>query len=451
LVPLKKKADPSEGSDQGSVLVQDANIWTGTGLSKGSILIDQGKIQKIARRIETRGGETINASGLLALPGLVDVHVHLRDMDLAHKEDFASGTAAAAAGGFTSLLDMPNTQPPTDSPRRLAEKQEKAAAEVYVNVGFHVAAVPNSQPVQGMASLGAFSLKLYMPKPISRLNVKDDVELLEMMKASRDAGLPVTVHAEDPEITENASKSTSFLEMAKARSPESESKAVERIIELQKKSRCQVHFCHLTLSSSLNRIGSAAKGMTTEVTPHHVLLSQNHLSRLGWRAWMVPPLRLEKNRRELLKDVATNAVTVVASDHAPHTIEEKDQPPRESPPGVPGLETTLRLLLTLVNKRVLNLSHLVKLLASNPAQVFGLRTKGKLRPGADGDVVLVDMKKKTRIDSTMFFSKAKFSPFDGFLTKGAVHSTIVNGMLVYHDGEIVARRGSGQVLRRKTR
>jgi len=105
----------------------------------------------------------------------------------------------------------------------------------------------------------------------------------------------------------------------------------------------------------------------------------------------------------------------------------------------------------LVNKRVLNLSHLVKLLASNPAQVFGLRTKGKLRPGADGDVVLVDMKKKTRIDSTMFFSKAKFSPFDGFLTKGAVHSTIVNGMLVYHDGEIVARRGSGQVLRRKTR
>ena len=163
---------------------------------------------------------------------------------------------------------------------------------------------------------------------------------------------------------------------------------------------------------------------------------------------MVPPLRSEETRRSLLKSTLTGLASVIASDHAPHTIKEKDQSASKSPPGVPGLETTLPLMLTLANRQQLNLSLLVKLLCENPARVFGLKSKAKLRKGADGDLVLVDLKKKSRIDSSKFFSKAKFSPFDGFKTQGAVHTTIVGGKIVYREGEIVAREGSGSVLKR---
>jgi dihydroorotase len=448
LVPPKKKTDLSEEVSAGSVLVRDAHVWKGTGISKGSILIEKGKIKKIAKRIETRGAEEVDASGLLALPGLIDVHVHLRDMELAYKEDFASGTAAAAAGGFTSILDMPNTKPPTDSPERLRDKQEKATLKLHVNVGFHAAAVADPAAIQRMASLGAFSLKFYMPRPISPLNAGDDRELIRMMKTSRNAELPLTVHAEDPDASENGAASATFLDEARARSGESESKAVDRIIRLQQRSGCRVHFCHLTLMSSISRVRNGSRKMTTEVTPHHVLLSETDLLRLKWRGWMVPPLRSRKDMGELRRAMSNGRATLVASDHAPHAVGEKDRPPGESLPGVPGLETTLPLLLTLVNKRLMTLSRLVKLLATNPARVFDLPGKGRLQVGADGDVVLVDLKKETRVDSSRFFSKARFSPFDGVLTRGAVRSTIVNGTLVYHDGAIIAGEGSGRVLRR---
>jgi len=163
---------------------------------------------------------------------------------------------------------------------------------------------------------------------------------------------------------------------------------------------------------------------------------------------MVPPLRSDETRRSLLNSTLTGLASVIASDHAPHTIKEKEQSASSSPPGVPGLETTLPLMLTLVNRQEMNLSLLVKLLCENPARIFGLKSKAKLRRGADGDVVLVDLKKKSRIDSANFFSKAKFSPFDGFKTRGAVHSTIVGGRVVYMEGELIARKGSGSVLGR---
>ena len=163
---------------------------------------------------------------------------------------------------------------------------------------------------------------------------------------------------------------------------------------------------------------------------------------------MVPPLRSEETRRSLLKSTLAGLASVIASDHAPHTIEEKDQSAIKSPPGIPGLETTLPLMLTMVNRQQMSLSLLVKLLAENPSRIFDLNSKAKLRKGGDGDLVLVDLKKKSRIDSSKFFSKAKFSPFDGFKTQGAVYATVVGGKVAYREGEIVAKKGSGSVLKR---
>ena len=447
LARSKKRTDTAVELPDQSILVKNADIWNGKGFTQGSILIKDGRIGRVARRITEDGDETIDASGLKALPGLVDVHVHLRDMELSYEEDFATGTAAAAAGGFTTVLDMPNTIPPTDSASRLIEKQKIAAQKVYVNVGFHAAAISDSHNIEALAGAGAFSLKLYLPKPISPFDIENDRMIEKMMRTASRVGISVTVHAEDLSSSENLMPKEDFGEAVEARSPDFETRAVDRLLRIQKKARCTVHYCHLTLRSSLMKINDSTRS-TSEVTPHHLLLSKKLLSSLGWRAWMVPPLRTEETRRSLLKSTLTGLASVIASDHAPHTIKEKDQSASKSPPGVPGLETTLPLMLTLVNRQQLSFSSLAKLLSENPARIFGLKSKAMLRRGADGDVVLIDLNKESKIDSSKFFSKAKYSPFDGFKTKGAVHSTIVGGRVVYREGEVVAREGSGSVLKR---
>ena len=163
---------------------------------------------------------------------------------------------------------------------------------------------------------------------------------------------------------------------------------------------------------------------------------------------MVPPLRSEAERRRVLAATRTGSCDILASDHAPHTLQEKKRRPKDSSPGVPGLETTLPLMLTLVNQGTLEMSRLIKLLAENPARIFSLKSKAKIKPGYDGDIVLVDMKKESQVQSTRFLSKAKYSPFDGFKTTGAIVSTIVGGSLVYDDGEVIGQPGCGSVLRR---
>ncbi len=373
--------------------------------------------------------------------------MHLRDMQLSYKEDFATGTSAAAAGGFTTVLDMPNTLPPTDSPQRLVEKQERAKEKIRVNVGFHAAATSDKRTIQGLVKAGAFSLKLYMPKPIAPFKVDDASEVRGMMKEAESTGIPVTVHAEDILILQESKRVDSFEQLAAARTPSMESRAVERILSIQAGTKCRVHFCHITLASSLRRVRDSSNRVTSEVTPHHLLLSAKSVRNLGWKAWMVPPLRSEGERHDLIHTVSNGLADVVGSDHAPHTISEKKRSPSNSPPGVPGLETTTPLLLTLVNKRILTMSRIIGMLATGPAKIFGLKTKGRLEPGFDGDLVLVDLKKTGHIDSSKFQSKAKFSPFDGFRTKGAVVATIVGGALVYSGGKVVGRRGSGAVLR----
>ena len=443
-----KRPDNEETPGPHSLLIRDAHIWTENGLVRGSILIDNGSIQKIARRITERADEEILARGSVALPGLVDAHAHLRDMRLSYKEDFTSGTSAAAAGGFTTVLDMPNTLPPTDSAQRLQEKARRASRNIIVNTGFHAAALEDRHAVKTVKMAGAFSVKLYLPKPIAPLDVDDDREIVEVLKAAKEASLPVTVHAEDAgEIEENREIRT-FKELVRSRLGKAETSAVNRILRLHKQVGGQIHFCHVTLPSSISAIGnSPSSGLSSEVTPHHTLLSEDSVEKLRWKAWMVPPLRARLVRNRLFRDMATGNATIIATDHAPHTIKEKRRPPPESPPGIPGLETAMPLMLTMVNKGRLSLRRLVSLLSTKPAKLFRLDSKGRLEKGADGDVVLVDMKKRGKIDPDKFFSKAHYSPFEGWKTQGDIHITIVNGLIVYRNEEILGKPGCGKVLR----
>jgi dihydroorotase len=438
------KQDKTPGSK--SLLIHDANIWTRNRSIRGSILVEDGRVRKIARTIPVQADEEIRARGLWALPGLIDAHVHLRDMKLSYKEDFTTGTAAAAAGGFTTVLDMPNTLPPTDSAQRLKEKARRASRRILVNVGFHGAAVTDPRAVRRMKKWGVFSTKLYLPKPIAPIDVTDDREIVRVLKTAKQAALPVTVHAEDAGSFSGIGNVRSTRQMVESRPGEAETKAIDRVLRLNSRINCQVHFCHVTLPTSISMISKASGRLSSEVTPHHTLLSDRSVEQLGWKAWMVPPLRHPKIRRGLFSAMTTGDVTILATDHAPHTIEEKQRPPRKSPPGIPGLETALPLMLTLINRGELSIRRLVDLFSANPAKVFGLRSKGELERGADADIVLVDMKTRGKIDPEKFFSKAHYSPFENWKTQGTVRTTIANGRIVFQDEEIVGNPGDGNVL-----
>jgi len=442
----RSKSDKTSGLP--SLLIRDAHIWTKNDTTRGSILVEHGKIRRIARNITERADEEILARRLLVLPGLVDGHVHLRDMKLSYKEDFTTGTAAAAAGGFTSVIDMPNSLPPTDSAERLRERAERASGKILVNVGFHAAAIDDQDAASAMKSAGAFSMKLYLPSPIAPLDIDDDKVVVQVLNAAKQASLLLTVHAEDATKLPMTGEIRTFAELVRLRRGNAETSAVRRILRLQRPIGCRVHFCHVSLPSSLSAISNRSSSrMSSEVTPHHTLLSQNHVKRLGWKAWMLPPLRPRKDTRKLFRAMKIGIPTIMATDHAPHTVEEKARTPRKSSPGIPGLETALPLMLTMVNKGKLSLGRLVSLLSTNPAKVFDLRSKGRLDNGADGDLVLVDLKKRGRIDPDKFFSKAHYSPFEGWKTQGAIHTTIVNGLVVYREGEITGEPGSGRVLK----
>ena len=443
-----KSPESEKTSGLPSLLIRDAHIWTKNDTIRGSILIEDGKIRKIARNIAKQADEEISARHLLVLPGLVDGHVHLRDMQLSYKEDFTTGTAAAAAGGFTSVIDMPNSLPPTDSAEHLRERAKRASRKILVNVGFHAAALEDSDEVRAMKAGGAFSMKLYLPSPIAPLDVDDDRVVTRVLEAAKQASLLLTVHAEDASMLPRTGEIKTFADLVRLRRGNAETSAVRRILGLQKKIGCRVHFCHVSLPSSLSAISNRSSSrLSSEVTPHHILLSENHVMTQGWKAWMVPPLRPRKETRSLFRAMKTGIPTIMATDHAPHAIKEKERAPRKSSPGIPGLETALPLMLTLVNKGKLSLGRLVSLLSTNPAKVFDLRSKGGIETGADSDLVLVDLKKRGRIDPEKFFSKAHYSPFEGWKTQGAVHTTIVNGLVVYNEGEIIGKPGVGKVLK----
>jgi len=340
---------------------------------------------------------------------------------------------------------MPNTVPPTDTPARLAAKMEDASNKILVNVGFHAAAVGARLSIKKMARMGAFSFKLYLPRPISPLDVNDNT-LRRLIRASSEEDVPLTVHAEEPTELKTVRPQT-FYDMAQSRPARAEIHAIERIRQLREPLGSPIHFCHVSIASNLQRIHSSP-GLTAEVTPHHLLLSNKSLKHLTWKAWMVPPLRSETVRRKLLQATVSGRADVIASDHAPHEIKEKAVQPRDSPPGIPGLETTLPLLMSLVGKGVMSLRTIVACLARNPARIFGLNSKGRIEHGTDADIILVDPNKRSVVRPEKFLSKAKYSPFEGWTTQGQVDTTIVGGHVIFERGQIVAAPGSGVVLKR---
>jgi len=444
-----------------SLSIADAKIVQGEKILEGGISIRNGRIDKICKTtLLPETDKTIDGKGLIAIPGLIDAHVHLRGMELSYKEDFSSGTLAAVAGGFTTVLDMPNTRPPTNSDERLIEKIAKARTAINANVGFYASLAESALDLRRMVNAGAIAFKLYMNEPDPDAWQCDPERLLPSLEECGSLGIPVAVHAETgPAIARIQMKlreagRNSVQDFLRAHSPKFELDAVRMITDLARRAHSKVHICHLSTYRSLREISAARKkgvDVTCEVTPHHLLLDTTDLNRRGGPAMMVPPLRKESDTKALWRAMIRGEIDIVASDHAPHSLEEKAGKDLWTVrPGLPGLETTLPLLLTKVHRGQIALTRLVQLLAEKPAQIFGLQGKGHLQAGMEGDLVLVDPKGRFKIDSSKFYSKAHFSPFDGFKCVGRPVTTIVAGHIVY-DREEILEKNRGKIVARGVR
>lgn len=435
----------------------NAKILTDNEFIECGIAVDEGKIHKIGKPVNLpKAVNIVDLKGKLVLPGLIDVHVHLRDLDLSYKETFKSGTCAAAAGGYTTVLDMPNTKPPTNSPDRLQEKIARASGQLVVNVGFYGDFPIEMKDFNEMVQLGVIGFKVNLYNPTTELDVDDDALLLEALKQASGLNCITTIHAEDRSTVAELEKSlkragkTSPDAYLEAHTPKAEIIAVERMLKLVKESGVRGHFSHISVAETIPLIGKAKQEglpLTCEATPHHLFLTEMELRRLGGIALTDPPIRSRSNATRLWDGLEERVIDVIASDHAPHLKREKEKANIwEIPPGIPGLETTLPLLLTKVNRREMSLRRLIEVLAEKPAEIFGLRGKGFLASGFDADLTVIDLKQKFMIDASKFYSKAKYSPFNGWQFAGKPVKTFVAGELVTENGEIVAEKRSGSVL-----
>jgi len=423
-----------------------------------SIAIENGRIFKIGKETQMpNADEKTNLGNMLVLPGLIDVHVHLRDEGKAYEEDFYTGTAAAAAGGITTVLDMPNNDPVTMSTETLKNRMSIAESRSLVNIGFYSEFPKDLGEVAGIVAHGAVGFKLFMARQVGGLNIDDDEALHEAFSKVGELSVPVAVHAEDKALLmaneerlkrANRHDAAAFL---KAHSERVELKAIERLLEVSAETGVQLHFCHMTTEEGLNAVVEAKKSgrtVTCEVTPHHLLLSNADYEHYGLMLTIMPPLRGESNIEALWKGVADGWVDVLGSDHAPHALSEKSAGSVwDVKVGVPGLETTFPLMLTMVRKNRISLGHVVQLLSEKPAELFNLRDRGSLAQGRKADLTVVDFKRKFRINASKFHSKAKFSPFDGWEVQGCPVKTFVNGLQVMDEQDIVAKAGSGEVIR----
>jgi dihydroorotase (multifunctional complex type) len=427
-----------------STLIESTQIPIGDELTQANILIEDDKIRKITKLKPTsRTDRTINGDGLLALPGMIDAHVHLRDLELSYKETFETGTQAAAVGGFTTVLDMPNTRPPTTSALNLAEKMSRAQGRIYSNVAFQGSLVSDSAELSRMVEIGAIAFKLYLNKSLEVFDTSDQMNLTNALQAAKENNVLVTVHAEDGDAIRKVQQESlargkdSVRDVLKAHPEAVEVSAVRRILGLSNQIGARVHICHVTIPESVKLVRKTPNA-TCEASAHHLLLNQSVFHEFGTLAICVPPIRTEKYRSGLWRLFSRGEVDILASDHAPHRLEEKITANAwQAASGIPGLETSLPLMFTQLANGRLTLRRLVEATATLPAKIFHLHRKGEIKEGYDADIVLVDPKERFRVEPESFLSKAKFSPFKGVQCVGRAAYTIVNGTVVAERGKIV--------------
>ncbi|MFB6096311.1 MAG: dihydroorotase [Haloferacaceae archaeon] len=392
------------------MLIQDATLADGR---RRDVRVDGERIAAVDRDLVPAATEqVVDAAGKRLLPGAIDVHVHFRQPGFAHKETWATGSRSAAAGGVTTVVDQPNTDPPTTTGAAFDEKARLAAEGSLVDFGINGGVTPDWDP-DSLLERPLFALgEVFLADSTGDMGIDAD-RFEDALARASEADVPVTVHAEDADYFDESARERDDPDAWSAfRTSEAEAVAVERAVDVARESGAAVHIAHTSTPAGID--AAAAAGATCEVTPHHLLLSRDDLPDLGTFGRMNPPLRTEAEREAVFERVADGTVDVIATDHAPHTRAEKEASIWEAPSGVPGVETMLPLLLAQVRRGALGWERVRDLTAANPAEIFGLAEKGRIAVDADADLVLVDPDDVREIRGADLHSKCGWTPFEGW-------------------------------------
>ncbi|MBD3207079.1 allantoinase AllB [Candidatus Bathyarchaeota archaeon] len=442
------------------LVIKNGLMVLSNGLTIGSVIVDNGSIIGLVKTGEPPADKVVDASNKLVLPGMIDMHVHLRDPGFPERENFESGTSAAAAGGVTTVIDMPNTIPATVTAEAFKEKQSLADRKSLIDFAFFGGAgeIPEKN-LHDMAELGATGFKSFLIARFKEL-AASDYTLLKHMRTLSELDLPLLVHAENGDIVdkcmEEAKKSgrTDPTAHCDFREPIAEIEATMRCILFAEEAGAHLHLCHMTAAGAVDILEWAQnKGqmVTGETSTNYLLFTRETMVERGPYAKVDPPLRGKEDQMRLWDALNDGTLDVLASDHAPYTKEEKERGWEnifEAPSGGVVVETTLPLMLDAVNNDRISIERLVEVFSRNPAQINGFYPKkGDLMPGADADIVIVDMKKPFHIRGEDLHTIQKITPYEDMKGKGMPVMTFVRGELIYEEGEVVGKPGYGEFQR----
>ena len=423
------------------LVITGGQVFTPMGLVETDLGVRGGRITAIGALSGAAAAERMSVDGLTVLPGVIDTQVHFREPGAEHKEDLATGTAAAALGGVTAIFEMPNTKPLTLTEADLEEKLRRAAGRAHVDHAFFMGgSAANADRLRQLERVpGCCGVKVFMGSSTGDLLVEDDATLATILangvrrmavhaedearlKARRhlvDGGAPVTMHPE-------------------WRDAETALLATKRLVGLARKARRKVHVLHITTAEEMEFLAGHKDLITVETTPQHLTLAAPECyERLGTYAQMNPPIRSERHREGLWRAIADGVVDVLGSDHAPHTRAEKDKPYPESPSGMPGVQTLVPLMLDHIAAGRLTLARFVDLMCSGPQRIYDIAGKGRIALGYDADFTIVDLKARRRIENSWIASKCGWTPFDGMTVTGWPIATIVRGHTVMRDDTLL--------------
>lgn len=421
-----------------TLLIKGATVVSSAAMGAADVLIEDGVISAVGSLASAGADRVIDARGLHLLPGAIDPQVHFRDPGLTWKEDLETGSRAAAAGGVTSFLEMPNTNPATTTAALMAAKKSIAAGKCLVNYNFFIGAT--AENLDELLSVeNVCGIKVFMGASTGTLLVDKREDLERIFANGRRL---IAVHAEDEALIRHNKEQFPVLSRVHdhnlIRSPEVAARATRLALELSRKYNRRLHILHMTTEEETRLLAKEKAGLpvTAEVCPQHFLLSAPEIyDRLGTYGQMNPPIREKRHGEALWKALKDGLIDCIATDHAPHTREEKDKGYPQSPSGMPGVETSLPLMLNRANQGLCTLQDVVRWMCEAPARCYGLKGKGRVAPGADADITLVDMAREKTVENGKLQTKVNWSPYDGWRLKGWPVATLVGGHVAFREGD----------------
>ena len=409
-----------------------------SGLDKTiDVLIDKGKIAAVKPNIRASGSKIIDASRLVVAPGFIDMHVHLREPGQEEKETLSTGALAAARGGFTSIACMPNTEPVNDNRGVTEYILSEAKKKAVVNI-FPVASITRRQLGEELTDMGDLSDAGAVAFSDDGFPVQNAQVMRRALEYSKILDTVIIDHCEDKNLSAEGVMHEgyhSYLFGLKGIPSSSEEIMVSRDIILAQRAGSPIHIAHLSTKGAVDLVRDAKRKkikVTAEVTPHHLFLTDSSLENYDTSYKVNPPLRSKEDAQALIRAVKDGIIDAIATDHAPHTVDEKSVEFDKAPFGINGLETAVSLCLDkLVNAKVISLNKFIEMISLNPALILGLENKGRIQVGADADLTVLNLRQEIVVDINTFKSKGRNNPFHGWKLKGAPEMTIVGGKVVY--------------------